>query len=80
MRIRRNQSASKECEVDLGFRGEHSHDKRAGRHFKGEDGDLLAIIDGGVAADIERERRLAHGGSRGQNKKIPWLQSTGHLI
>jgi len=54
--------------------------ERAFGHFQREDGGLLAVLNGRVARDVQREGRLAHAGPRGDHDEFSWLESAGQLV
>ena len=68
------------CRIDACLGGEQPQHERTARHLEREDGDPLGVIRGGVARDVECERRLAHGRSCGNDDEFAGLESARDLV
>ena len=66
--------------VDAADRGDQAQRQLRGRHFHREDRDRLLGLDRRVLGHVQRERGLAHRGTRGQDDQVGRLQAGGHLV
>ena len=66
--------------VDPGFGGEEANSELLGRHLEGEEGDVGALVDGGVAGDAERERRLPDAGTGADNDEVLALEAAEQVV
>jgi hypothetical protein len=49
-------------------------------HLEREQGDRLAVLDGGVLGDVGGEGRLAHRWAGGQHDQVPVLEAAGEVV
>ena len=61
---------------------DHAGEQRFLRHFEREysDGLLLGGMHGDMLGDVQRQRRFSHGGPRGQNHQLAFMQAAGHVV
>ena len=61
--------------VDVGDAREEAQDELLLAHLEAEDADALALADGGVLGDVEREARLADRRPRGEDDEVALLEA-----
>jgi hypothetical protein len=74
------EAGAESLRVDRGHAGQQAQDELLLAHFQAEDADGLALPDGGVLRDVEREARLTDAGAGGQYHKVARLEAGGQLI
>ena len=60
--------------VDVGDAREQAQDELLLAHLEAEDADALALADGGVLGDVEREARLADRRAGGDDDEVALLE------
>src|SRR6267143_852144 len=62
--------------IDQPFRAEQPLHELILRHLQRKEGDAGVVLDRGVLHDVQRERRLAHGWTRGDDDEIGALEAS----
>ncbi len=66
--------------VDAGLRREHANRQLLGRHFEREEGDVRALLDGGVSRDAKREAGLTNTRAGADDDEVGTLQAVQQRI